>query len=126
MDDVYYNLIGNDWDTIIETAHFSITLPKAFDPSQVEFMTGSYGSVDTGAVNFTVTGNTIEGTLNRPLSAHEGVTLKVNLPDGYFYESWFDYLYDLFWGNPFFAVSHCIDSVSAVTGSGHLVTGGTR
>ncbi|MBC3804963.1 DUF2207 domain-containing protein, partial [Acetobacterium fimetarium] len=84
MDDVYYNIIGTNWDTSIAGAHFKIVMPKAFDASQVEFITGSYGSTDTTSVDFTVNGNTIEGTLNRPLTNNEGVTLKVNLPQGYF------------------------------------------
>lgn len=97
LDDVYYNLIGVDWDTGIQGAQFTITMPKDFDPSKVEFITGSYGSFDTTSVDFKVNGNTIEGTLNRPLAANEGVTLKINLPDGYFSESFLAGLMDSGW-----------------------------
>ena len=84
MDDVYFNIIPQNWDTTIEKAHFKIVMPKPFDPTQVEFISGGYGSTITDAVDFTVTGNTIEGTLKQPLSNYQGVTLKINLPDGYF------------------------------------------
>lgn len=100
MDDVYYNLIGVDWDTGIQGAHFTITMPKDFDPAGVEFITGSFGAFDTTSVDYKVNGNTIEGTLNRPLAANEGVTLKINLPDGYFSESFLagalDFLSEIF------------------------------
>ena len=84
MDDVYFNIIPQNWDTTIEKAHFKIVMPKPFDPTQVEFISGGYGSTITDAVDFTVSGNTIEGTLKQPLSNYQGVTLKINLPDGYF------------------------------------------
>ncbi|MDP2842111.1 MAG: DUF2207 domain-containing protein, partial [Acetobacterium sp.] len=84
MDDVYFNIIPQNWNTTIENASFKITMPKPFDANQVEFITGGYGSTITDAVDFTVTGNTIEGTLKQPLSNYQGVTLKINLPDGYF------------------------------------------
>lgn len=84
MDDVYFNIVPQNWDTSIENAHFKIVMPKPFDPTQVEFISGGYGSTVTDAVDFTVTGNTIEGTLKQPLSNYQGVTLKINLPDGYF------------------------------------------
>ena len=45
---------------------------------------GGYGVTDTNAVTYTVDGNTIHGTLNRPLQANEGVTLNIRLPQGYF------------------------------------------
>lgn len=84
MDDVYFNIIPQNSDTSIQNAHFKIVMPKAFDASQVEFITGGYGSTNTDGVSFTVNGNTIEGNLNQPLSNNQGVTLKINLPQGYF------------------------------------------
>jgi hypothetical protein len=84
MDDVYYDIIGHQTNTNILGGHFVINMPKAFDANNVEFLTGTYGSLDTTAVDFSVNGTTIEGTLNRPLLPNEGVTLKINLPEGYF------------------------------------------
>ncbi|WP_195268190.1 DUF2207 domain-containing protein [Eubacterium sp. 1001713B170207_170306_E7] len=84
FDDVYFNIIPQNWDTTIESATFTINMPKEFDASKVEFITGSYGGTVTDAVSFTVDGNTIHGTLNQPLQPNEGVTLNIRLPQGYF------------------------------------------
>lgn len=84
FDDVYFNIIPGKWDTTIDSANFTINMPKEFDSSKIEFIAGSYGSTDKDAVTYTVDGNTIHGTLNRPLQANEGVTLNIRLPQGYF------------------------------------------
>lgn len=84
LDEVYYNLIADDWDAPIAAGTFSVTLPKGFDSGEVEFTGGRYGGVDTSLVDWSVSGNTISGSLTRSLYPGEGVTLRVNLPDGYF------------------------------------------
>ncbi|WP_369949060.1 DUF2207 domain-containing protein [Merdimmobilis hominis] len=84
LDEVYYNLIPDDWDAPIAAGAFTVTLPKSFDTQKVEFTGGRYGGVDTGLVDWSVSGNTISGQLTRSLSPGEGITLRVNLPDGYF------------------------------------------
>ena len=81
---MYYNLIPDDWDAPIAAGAFTVTLPKSFDTQKVEFTGGRYGGVDTGLVDWSVSGNTISGQLTRSLSPGEGITLRVNLPDGYF------------------------------------------
>ena len=83
-DEVYYNLIGNDWDTTIENLEFSITLPKKFDPSKLNFTVGKYGSVDKANLTWKVTGNTITGKILKPLAPKEAVTIALVLPEGYF------------------------------------------
>lgn len=46
FDEVYYNLIGTDWDTYINSMTFEVTLPKSFDESQLAFTSGFYGAID--------------------------------------------------------------------------------
>jgi uncharacterized membrane protein YgcG len=99
MDDVYYNLIGTDWDTTIAGGTFVINMPKAFDPAKVEFIAGESGTADMNAVDFTVSGNTITGTLKRPLAPYESLTLKINLPQGYFQTTFWGEFMDLFMNN---------------------------
>ncbi len=84
LDEVYYNLIPDDWDAPIAEGTFTVTLPKPFDAQKAEFTGGRYGGVDTGLVDWSASGSTISGRLTRPLSPGEGITLRVNLPDGYF------------------------------------------
>ncbi len=84
FDEVYYNLIGNDWDTYINNMTFAVQLPKAFDESQLAFTSGYYGAIDGSNVSYTVEGNTISGKVTKVLAPGEGVTMRLALPDGYF------------------------------------------
>lgn len=84
FDEVYYNLIGNDWDTYINNMTFTVQLPKTFDESQLAFTSGFYGAVDGSNVSYTVEDNTISGSVTEVLAPKEGVTMRLALPDGYF------------------------------------------
>lgn len=83
-DEVYYNLIGNDWDTTIKKVEFTIELPKNFDSSKVNFTLGKYGSTNTSGVKWSVDGNTISGYTTVALNPKESVTIALPLPEGYF------------------------------------------
>lgn len=84
FDEVYYNLIGNDWDTDIKKVEFKIELPKKFDANRVNFTVGPYGSRDTEGVKWRVDGNTIVGYTAVTLKPKESVTIALPLPEGYF------------------------------------------
>lgn len=84
-DELYFNLIGTDWDTYIDGVTFSITMPKEFDNSKLGFSTGAYGAVGTENVEYTVTGNEISGRVTEELSFHEALTVRLELPEDYFY-----------------------------------------
>lgn len=85
-DEVYYNLIGTDWDTTIDHVSFSVTLPKSFDPGTLGFSTGALGSsgYDPASLTFRVDGTTITGEVSRRLGSYEAVTMRVQLQQGYF------------------------------------------
>lgn len=85
FDELYFNIIGSEWDTYIDNASFSVTMPKAFDVNKVGVSTGKYGTVGTETVEYTVTGNEINGKVMQELSPNEALTLRVELPEGYFY-----------------------------------------
>lgn len=84
FDDVYFNLIGTNWDTIIHHATMQIQLPKAFDESQLGFTSGAFGSISSEDITYTVDGNTILAETTSQLSPYEGVTMRLILPEGYF------------------------------------------
>lgn len=84
-DELYYNLIGNSWDTYSENVTFSITMPKEFDESKLGFSTGAYGTAGTDEIEYYVNGNTISGRLTERLSQYEALTVRLELPEGYFY-----------------------------------------
>lgn len=84
-DELYFNIIGNQWDTYIDAVTFTVTMPKEFDYEKVGLSTGVYGKVGTDTVEYTVTGNEISGRVTEGLGRNEAVTIRVELPEGYFY-----------------------------------------
>ena len=43
-DDLYFNIIGDKWDTSIKDVSFTIKMPKDFDQTKINFTTGKFGS----------------------------------------------------------------------------------
>jgi hypothetical protein len=85
-DEFYFNVIGDDWDTCIGNITFRIRMPKEFDHSQIGFSTGRTGSVgyDRTVLDYTVSENEITGAYNGILFPYEGLTARIELPEGYF------------------------------------------
>lgn len=83
-DELYYNLIGNQWDTSIDNVTFSIIMPKEFDKEKLGFSCGRANTADSSKINFEVIGNTITGSVTDTLNAGEGLTVRLTLPEGYF------------------------------------------
>lgn len=83
-DELYFNLVGNEWDTTIENLSFTINMPKTFDESLLGFSSGYEGSTNSSNVEYTVNGNTITGNIKSPLLAGQGLTVRLTLPEGYF------------------------------------------
>lgn len=83
-DELYYNIIGNNWDTVIGNITFSITMPKEFDSSKLGFSSGSKGSTNNKNVKYNINKNKITGNYNGILNKQEGLTIRCELPDGYF------------------------------------------
>ena len=89
-DELYYNIIGNEWDTVIGNITFSITMPKEFDSSKLGFSSGTKGSTDNSKVIYNVNGNNITGTYNGILDVGEALTVRCELPEGYFVDAKLD------------------------------------
>lgn len=83
-DELYYNIIGTEWDTDIENTTFSITMPKEFDSSKLGFSSGYKGSLENSNVKYSVSGNKITGSYNAILREGEALTVRCELPEGYF------------------------------------------
>ena len=75
-DELYYNIIGN--------VTFSITMPKEFDSSKLGFSSGTKGSTNNSKVKYNVNGNKITGSYNGILGVGESLTIRCELPEGYF------------------------------------------
>lgn len=83
-DEFYFNIIGPEWDTIIKNTTFTITMPKEFDSSKVGFSSGPIGSTDNSKVEYNISGNKITGSYNDVLGVGEALTIRCELPEGYF------------------------------------------
>lgn len=85
-DELYINLIGNEWDTAIGNVSFKIEMPKEFDASKLGFSTGYKGSTSSDNILFDVEDNVISGTYHGILESGQALTLRLELPEGYFSE----------------------------------------
>lgn len=83
-DELYFNIIGSAWDTVIGNISFKITMPKAFDKTKLGFSSGSIGSTDSSNITYTVEGNIITGVYHGVLEPGNSLTVRLELPDGYF------------------------------------------
>ena len=86
-DELYYNIIGSEWDTVIGNVTFNLTMPKEFDASKLGFSKGKVGSTNNDGINYTVNGNTISGSYDGVLNKGEALTVRCELPKGYFVDA---------------------------------------
>ncbi|WP_372712807.1 DUF2207 domain-containing protein [Ilyobacter sp.] len=84
MDEFYYNIIGDRWNTTIKKVRFTIEMPSDFDQSKVNFTSGLRGSKDNTGVEYHIEGNTITGETLKPLGPGEALTIALPLPEGYY------------------------------------------
>ena len=79
------NLIPTDWETDIDSSTCIVVLPKEADIKRAEVFSGSYGA-DSNELGSVITtgddGRTITVTTEN-IPAHSGVTLSLELPQGY-------------------------------------------
>lgn len=83
-DEFYFNIIGNEWDTSISNVSFEIEMPKAFDANQIDFSVGAKGNTSHQGVYYEVEENRITGYYEGSLQSGEALTIRIELPEGYF------------------------------------------
>lgn len=83
-DEIYWNVIGTEWNCNIHNAKFNIELPKSFDYSKVNFTSGYEGSRDNTNISWITKENDIYGFIKAPLSSYQALTIAIPLPEGYF------------------------------------------
>ncbi|NCB41882.1 MAG: DUF2207 domain-containing protein [Clostridia bacterium] len=84
FDQVYWDLIPTGWETSIEHASFTVTMPKDFDYENANVIVGAVGSGDESRAAFSSEGSVFTGEVIGSLAAYEGVTFRTILPEGYF------------------------------------------
>jgi uncharacterized membrane protein len=83
-DELYLDLIGDRWDTAIGNVTFTVTMPKTFDSSLIGFSRGQSGATDSTGIRYVVNGNVITGSYDGILNTGEALTIRIQLPEGYF------------------------------------------
>ena len=84
FDELYFNIIGTEWDTYIDKVYFVIKMPKSFNENNIGFSLGSKGVSGFENITYDVTENIISGRVNRRLDAGEGLNIRLELEEGYF------------------------------------------
>ena len=111
VDELYYNLIGTEWDTNIEKVNFTILMPKEFDSSSLGFSSGYYATVDSSNIVFSVNGKEIKGFTKKQLLAGQALTVRLTLPEKYFIKQKIDLKFPIricMLGGIFTIISYCI------------------
>lgn len=85
-DELYFNIIGNGWQTQISNVTFSIHMPEEFDEKKLGMSRGAYGEANIKGLSYYIKDNTIYGELDSSivLQPYEGVNVRLSLPEGYF------------------------------------------
>lgn len=79
--ELYFNIIGDQWDTRINAVNFKIELPEELtDTSSYFIATGAYSSKENNTKTEWINNKTFEGHTTRPLNGYEGVTVGIRFP----------------------------------------------
>ena len=70
-DELYFNIIGDKWDTEIKRIEFRIEMPKDFNTSLIGFSKGYAGSSGYEGVSYTVDGKVISGVVAKGLDKEQ-------------------------------------------------------
>lgn len=82
--ELYFNLIGDRWDTNIDSVSFSISLYNALPATPKFFVaTGYSGSTDNKTTSAWVNNKIFNGSTNGVLQAREGLTVGIVFPKGF-------------------------------------------
>jgi uncharacterized membrane protein len=81
-DELYWNVTGDEWDVPVGDASAQIMLPAGVTGVRTNEFTGSYRSRGQDA-NVTASENTVEVSMTRPLSFHEGLTVVAGWDKGF-------------------------------------------
>lgn len=80
--ELYFNLIGNEWDTKIDSVNFSVHFFDQINDTTGWFIaTGSYGSNEHKAIAGWEDNQTFSGYNLQPLLPYEAVTIGIKMPD---------------------------------------------
>jgi len=82
LDELYWNVTGNNWSMPIDSAHARVLLPEGVTPTRTAVYTGALGST-SGDAKIDKVANEVDFTLLRGLNPYEGMTVGVGWPAGH-------------------------------------------
>ena len=88
IDEFYFYIIGEGWNTTINNVEFKIKMPKVFDENKVKFFNVYKNNFRNLHLNYIIREKTIIASYNKKLRPNEGLSIRVILPKGYFYRKW--------------------------------------
>ena len=82
--ELYFNVIGNQWETTIAAVNFKVELYQPLPATPDYFVaTGSYGSRENKTVTRWEGTDTFSGSTTEQLNPNEGVTIGISFPKDY-------------------------------------------
>lgn len=82
--ELYYDIIGHEWATTIDSVDFTIELPEALPGSPYFFVaTGEYGSKENKTITQWKENKIFSGHTSSPLKPNEGITVGISFPEGF-------------------------------------------
>ena len=82
--ELYFNVIGNQWETTIDSADFQIELPQALPDTPYYFVaTGIFGSKENNTVTHWQSNKILYGHTTQKLNPYEGLTVGISFPNGF-------------------------------------------
>lgn len=88
IDEFYFYIIGEGWNTTINNVEFKIKMPKMFDENKVKFFNVYKNNFRNLHLNYIIREKTIIASYNKKLRPNEGLSIRMVLPKGYFYRKW--------------------------------------
>jgi len=99
-----FNVIPYGFDVVIQKANVEITMPKPFDSSQLTVFSGNYGTISNeNNIVPTVKGEKIT-MLSGPFGPKQGITIRSQLPEGYYSQATYPFGYMLLMYIPIIAI----------------------
>jgi len=95
--ELYFNLIGTEWATVIDSASFAVELYEPLPDTPSYFIaTGSLGSKENKTITNWEGNRIFSGHITAPLNANEGLTIGISFPQGFLTRQ--DYRFrELYW-----------------------------
>ena len=87
FDELYYNLVNNNFKCDIKNVTFKIKMPKEFDVSKINFFVSDSVENTHTNVTYIVNNNIIKGSYSAKLLPGQKLAIKMILSDGYFMKS---------------------------------------